>query len=418
MRFYVLGLNPIGTLIAYHLRTALPSTHSVTLFHKSYRSARIAYSRSDGALAVETRGVVQKCDGFQSEVLEKGEISGVGVTFNPNLSNEQTPNYVPPAEDIHTDTIESLFVTTKPMFTTNVLSKLVSRLNAKSTIVLLQNGMGILEELVQKVFRNPETRPNFILACNSNGAWLKHTCRVVHSAHGALEFAVVPDPRKRDFEASLMEESKPKYERRLNLDDITQPGDPLYEQYRSLRGTVAVLNSLDALGAKWCPMADVQVAMRKKLVVHAVVNPLTALLGCRNSSLFHDRGSQNILRSVCEEASAVFRAQLEDETECWLRSLGPNVDKSQIPLGRMPPDLEAERLMEEVTRAVCRQGNVSSTLSDITHGRPTEIQYMNGYLVALGKRLGVPTPVNATLCDVIRMRSALPLDQIIWSSAL
>lgn len=408
MRFHVLGLSPLGLLIAYHLRAA---SRSVTLVHKTYRKAWVSHSRSKGELYMETRGVVQSCGGFQCEVVEKGEISGVGITFNPNLTRGQARNYVPPVEDIHTRPIDSLIVTTRPTETVDALSNLLPRLNASSTVVLFQDGMGIFEEIMQHVFRNPETRPNFILASNTNQAWFKDNYHVVHTAHGTVDFGIVPDPRKRDFEASLVEESKPSHERQLDLDDIAQLGNPSHVQYRSLRETVAALSSLDTLGTKWCPMADVQVAMRKKLVINAAVNPLTAILGCRNGALFRDSGSKSILRNICKEASDVFRAQLEHETESYLDSLAPNTDKSQVPLDRMPPELEAESLMDEVIRTSKRQGNVSSTLSDIRHGRRTEIQYLNGYLVVLGKKYGVPTPVNATLCHLVRMRSAVPLDQ-------
>ncbi|KAI6047923.1 ketopantoate reductase PanE/ApbA C terminal-domain-containing protein [Pisolithus marmoratus] len=411
MGFYVLGLGAIGTLLAYHLRAALPPSQSVTLIHKSFKNAWAAHRRCKGVLSMETSGVIQKCGGFHIEVLEKHERPGAGVAFNPSLARDQMRNHVPVADDIHTDPIKAVFVTARTIKTTELLSQLLPRLNASSTVVLLQNGMGVFEELVQQVFRNPETRPNFILASNTNGAWLKGTGHVVYAEHGTLEFGIVSDPRRRDFEASLIDETKPKFERHLNLDDITHPGDSAHHQYHGLRETVAALNSLHALGAKWCPIADVQNAMRRKLVVDAVIEPLTALMGCRNGALFRDRGSANILQNICKEASELFRAQLEKETESWLDALGPDVDSSRIPVGRMPLELEAEHLSEQVRQAVRRRGNISTMLFDITHGRPTEIQYLNGYLVGLGKQLGIPTPVNTILCDLVRMRRAVPVDQ-------
>ncbi|KIM70240.1 hypothetical protein SCLCIDRAFT_102105 [Scleroderma citrinum Foug A] len=408
MRFYVLGLSPLGILIAYHLRAA---SRPVTLVHKTHRKAWVSHKRSKGVLSVEARGVVQSCGGFQSEVVEKGELSGVGIAFNPSLTRYQARHYVPPTEDIHTRPIDSLIVTTRSTETVVALSNMLPRLNASSTVVLCQDGMGIFEEIMQHVFRNPETRPNFILASNTNQVWFKDHYHVVHTAQGTVDFGIVPDPRRGDFEASLAEESQPSHERQLHLDDIAQPGNPSHDQSRSLRETVAALSSLDALGTKWCPMADLQIAMQKKLVVNAAVNSLTAILGCRNGALFRDRGSKNILRKVCKEASDVFRAQLEHETESYLDSLAPHTDKSQVPLDRMPPELEAESLEAEVIRSSKWQGNVSSTLSDVRHGRRTDIQYFNGYLVVLGKKYGVPTPVNATLCHMVRARSAVPLDQ-------
>ncbi len=44
----------------------------------------------------------------------------------------------------------------------------------------------------------------------------------------------------------------------------------------------------------------------------------------------------------------------------------------------------------------------SSMLDDITLGRPTEIDYINGEVVELAKRLGTNAPVNAALVSLIR----------------
>src|SRR5262249_37795441 len=38
---------------------------------------------------------------------------------------------------------------------------------------------------------------------------------------------------------------------------------------------------------------------------------------------------------------------------------------------------------------------------DITKGRPTEIDYMNGHVVAQGQTRGVPTPVSAAVVDMV-----------------
>ncbi len=42
-----------------------------------------------------------------------------------------------------------------------------------------------------------------------------------------------------------------------------------------------------------------------------------------------------------------------------------------------------------------------SMLQDFERGRPTEIDYINGYIVELGGRLGVSTPVNARIVETV-----------------
>lgn len=53
--------------------------------------------------------------------------------------------------------------------------------------------------------------------------------------------------------------------------------------------------------------------------------------------------------------------------------------------------------------AAATAGNINSMWQDALRGRRTEVDYMNGYVNAMGARLGVPTPVNATLTALIRV---------------
>jgi 2-dehydropantoate 2-reductase len=48
----------------------------------------------------------------------------------------------------------------------------------------------------------------------------------------------------------------------------------------------------------------------------------------------------------------------------------------------------------------------SSMADDLAAGRQTEIDYLNGEVVALGRKLGVPTPVNEAIVSLIRQREA------------
>ena len=96
------------------------------------------------------------------------------------------------------------------------------------------------------------------------------------------------------------------HERALSLDTITSPegcgdnndGSP----YRSLRNAVATLSNLSGLNTTWKPIAHVKTAMKHKLVVNSVVNPLMALLGCRNSDLLESAKVRKIIKCVCAGA--------------------------------------------------------------------------------------------------------------------
>jgi 2-dehydropantoate 2-reductase len=53
----------------------------------------------------------------------------------------------------------------------------------------------------------------------------------------------------------------------------------------------------------------------------------------------------------------------------------------------------------------------SSMLQDLARGRPTEIDFLNGAIVARGAAHGIATPVNSCIVDLVRFRESLGRDQ-------
>src|SRR5262249_31070268 len=68
-----------------------------------------------------------------------------------------------------------------------------------------------------------------------------------------------------------------------------------------------------------------------------------------------------------------------------------------------PSDLCAEeRLQSWVEAIVAFYGDIKpSMLQDFERGRKTEVDFINGYVVTVGQASGVPTPMNATITDVV-----------------
>ncbi len=115
-----------------------------------------------------------------------------------------------------------------------------------------------------------------------------------------------------------------------------------------------------------------------KVVVNAGINPVTALLRIPNGALLDAgrEGAWRVARQAAEEAAQV-------------------AGRSGIRL----PFASAEAYMAEVARRTA--ANRSSMLQDVERGRPTEIEAINGAVDAAGQRLGVPTPVNRLLRDLV-----------------
>ena len=93
-----------------------------------------------------------------------------------------------------------------------------------------------------------------------------------------------------------------------------------------------------------------------------------------------------------------------------LREKGIDTRKIKVPV--LPAALSPAALEEQVLRvADLTKGNVSSMLQDVRSGRRTEVEYINGYIDDLGAEYGVPTPVNATLRNLVKLKYFIPMDQ-------
>jgi 2-dehydropantoate 2-reductase len=113
-----------------------------------------------------------------------------------------------------------------------------------------------------------------------------------------------------------------------------------------------------------------------KLLVNVGINALTATLGCKNGELLTIPGIDERMRSAVEEAMHIARAEgIEIMDDPYL-----------------------------ATRIVCSRTaeNISSMLQDVRIGRRTEIEAINGAVVALGLRHGIQTPENSRLCRQVK----------------
>ncbi|KAJ7225368.1 ketopantoate reductase-like protein [Mycena pura] len=389
MRFHVVGVGPLGTLVAHHLRRATPPAHPIIFLHSKEKSLRNAPT----GFVLETRGSVTTSSGFEHDTFE----------------TEQNT------------TIESLFVTTRAYSTLHAIRRLVPRLSQNSTIVLAQNGLAMYDEIVRTLFRNPKERPHFIFASSTHSMFLSsaattHKTRptMLQPTVGTVDFAIAPDPHGRNFEAGFGDEAVHASERRGRLSDVARlDGDPSLQRYRSLRNTVAALLLAEPLNARWRPLAQVQIALRRKLVVNSVIHPLAALMGCRTADIFSTQYAVRIAKRICQEAADVFQTQLREDTKAWMASSETEVG-GLMGIARLPPSLEAESMLRECLKVSQEsKQSISSMLGSVRHGRMTEIDVLNGYLLKLGKTYSMQMPATATMYNLVRMRSAIPLDQIL-----
>jgi len=121
-----------------------------------------------------------------------------------------------------------------------------------------------------------------------------------------------------------------------------------------------------------------------KLIINVGINALTAITRMKNGELLKIPEIRDIMIEAVKEAVNVAKA-LNIKLEI----------KDHV------------RKVIEVAEATAN--NKSSMLQDIEKGKRTEIDYINGAIVKLGKKLKIKTPVNKTLTAIVKAIFQFPL---------
>ncbi len=137
-----------------------------------------------------------------------------------------------------------------------------------------------------------------------------------------------------------------------------------------------VCNLLNDCGMETAIVDNILDYIWTKLIINVGINALTAIHRCPNGELLESDDTLNTLTAAVKEGEAVARAK--------------GIQVVDDPLA--------------MTLDVCKKTarNLSSMLQDINNKRPTEIDSINGEIVAAGRKLGIPVPVNEALVQKVK----------------
>ena len=111
----------------------------------------------------------------------------------------------------------------------------------------------------------------------------------------------------------------------------------------------------------------------QKLMINCVINPLSAILGVRNSSL-----ASPFLDPIKSDLLSEIRSAFEKE------------------------GITASLDLETLNQYMRNSANFSSMFQDIRNGRSTEIAFLNGAILEMGDRHGMTLPLNRMIYHLIR----------------
>ncbi|MBO2943223.1 2-dehydropantoate 2-reductase [Paenibacillus sp. F411] len=167
-------------------------------------------------------------------------------------------------------------------------------------------------------------------------------------------------------------------ETHLGLMKALHPQEPALQGApgnHSGNGELELKNLMHQAGFKTFLSNSLDKFMYRKLLINAVINPLTALWRVTNGELLASDERIAFMRLLYEEGTAVYRAcGISYDEDLWERILG-----------------------------VCRatSGNTSSMLRDVEEGKETEIAAINGSIVHLAEGCGVQAAAHRLIWRLI-----------------
>lgn len=404
-----LGVGSIGALVSHHLRLSNPSA-SISLITKratAFGSTRLYPHGKPGkplpTIQVEREGTISTSSNYEVEVWHNGEAER--RLFSRALPDIKTPIDL---ADMPNGDIRSLIVCLKTTDTIDALSILRPRISPSSVITLIQNGMGVFDELCQEVWPDPAVRPNFILGTTTHGAKMKpgpgkSIQHATKPGSGDIKFGIVPDPRNEvNFERWLWGAQVG------TLPILSPPSSPTFPlsppppasiDMDPMRHTLEALLSMSQLSPGLLPMPHLHHQLLLKLAINSVINPLTAVVGggaIPNGALFGTVPAHRLIHQLAQETA--------DTISAYLHSL----NAPHAP----PPDVarlfNRDSLIKRILAVVRSTAeNISSMATDVSHGKVTEIRHINGYLIDLGRRYGVSMPKHRMIYDMVKFTSEL-----------
>ena len=138
-----------------------------------------------------------------------------------------------------------------------------------------------------------------------------------------------------------------------------------------------VAQALRAAGVPTDISDNVRGALWLKLLLNCAYNAVSAIAQKPYGENVKGEGIWDVMRDVVDECLAVAKA-----------------DGVQIPA-------DAHAATRKLVESMPAQ--YSSTAQDLARGKPTEIDFLNGYVVRRGEALGVPTPANRVLWALVKL---------------
>jgi 2-dehydropantoate 2-reductase len=281
---------------------------------------------------------------FDKDKTRAGLIKSKGLDFTGLTKKHVPPNKILfQTNPLKIGVVELIIIFVKSYNTGPAVKQSVHCMDTTTVVLTLQNGLNNLQLIRGSL--PLKLKNNVIAGVTAQGATLVQGNVINHAGIG---------------------------ETVIGKDDKTRVSD---ETVKLIAGM------FNKTGLKTRISSDIESDIWSKLVLNSAINPLGAVYKLKNGDLCKFRHVRGLLYSVVKESAAVANAK-------GVKLAYPDPVKKVV----------------EVCTAT--KNNINSMYQDILNHKKTEINQINGAIIKEGKKLGLHTPLNVKMYNIIRKLEA------------
>ena len=283
----------------------------------------------------------------------------------PNLA---VPRVLASKDSSH---IDELVVTGRGHEAVEALESVKHRIDEQTTVCLMNDGLGVLEDVRKRIFEDTASAPNFLLGHMSHRLVFNRASDAVKQLKlGQTKLtlaATEPFVRVKDMH---------KMESRSNL-------------IKTL-GEVRDLNSSLTSFDQW---------LRFKLpsvIFDSVVEPVCVLLEMPYHGLLQNPAAQRMMQNLLSEIVLVLENLPEVKDSTVMRDYIRGRGMRKLVYGQING----------------KRSQPSQLVRRIENGLPTDVEYLNGYFLRRGQKLGLDLRMNLMMRDMVKARQSQAIERL------
>ncbi|TEA11987.1 putative 2-dehydropantoate 2-reductase [Colletotrichum sidae] len=280
--------------------------------------------------------------------------------------------------------ISNLVVGGRPSEAVKLLKKVKHRVDERTAICLIQDGLGLAERVNTEIFTNARRRPSIVLG------HMKHKLAYNRKADSVQVM-------KPDYATALTAV-------RPHVPDTAEDAEPLTDTWLRTQGMLQKFAAADLLRARGVQLENWMKLKIPSLMFSAVVDPICVMLDASYQDLIRNATAQRLMDQLLAEIAEVVGRMHETK-----RAPG---------LERM---IAGEKMRKDIYYKLRGKGDAPSKMVlQIERGHLTDIDYLNGYFVARGASYGLDMPANTMVMNMVKskhkaklmgLRSWIPLEE-------